>query len=417
MKPAPPVMRYRMLGARHPPGGIIVVERSGAYAQAMPDRSSPLRVLQVVTRMNVGGPARHVLALSAALRNRGFDTLLAFGTPEPDEGELLPGLDEPSFRVASLRRPLDPAADQRAITDLTRLMRRVQPDVVHTHMAKAGALGRSAARRVGTRGIVHTFHGHVLEGYFASPSNAAFVLAERRLARHTSALVAVSMSTRDELLALGIGRPERWHVVPLALDLGSVTATAVDPAEARGWLDLPPGVPVVGIVGRLVPIKNHVLFIEAARRVLLERPDVVFAIAGDGELRAMLEPEAHRVLGDRVRFLGWVFDLGLLYAALDVVVLTSLNEGTPVALIEAMAAGRPVVATDVGGVSEVVRGDPNGELVPSGDAEAVARAVLRSLEARDTRTGGASKAPDPSERYSAERVGEAMAELYESSVT
>ncbi len=404
------------MGARHPPGGIIVVEGSGAYAQAMPDRSGPLRVLQVVTRMNVGGPARHVLALSAALRTRGFDTLIAYGTPEPDEGELLPGLDEPSVRVASLRRPLDPAADQRAITDLTRLMRRFQPDVVHTHMAKAGALGRSAARRIGARGIVHTFHGHVLEGYFASPSNAAFVLAERRLAKHTSALVAVSVSTRDELLGLGIGRPERWHVLPLALDLEPVTAGEVDPVEARGWLDLPADVPVVGIVGRLVPIKNHVLFIEAARQVLLERPDVVFAIAGDGELRAMLEAEAHRALGERVRFLGWVFDLALLYAALDVVVLTSLNEGTPVALIEAMAAGRPVVATDVGGVAEVVRDDAKGMLVPSGDAEAIAQAVLRSLQARDGATKHPTPPPDATERYSADRIGEAMGELYEASI-
>ena len=382
----------------------------------MADRSGPLRVLQVVTRMNVAGPARHVLALSAALRKRGFDTLIAYGTPEPDEGELLPGLDEPSMRVASLRRPLDPAADQRAITDLTRLMRRYQPHVVHTHLAKAGALGRSAARRIGTRAIVHTFHGHVLEGYFASPSNAASVLAERGLARHTSALVAVSTSTRDELLALGIGRPERWHVVPLALDLAQVSERTVDPVEARGWLDVPAGVPVVGIVGRLVPIKNHVLFIEAARRILLERPDVVFAIAGDGELRAMLESEAHRVLGDRVRFLGWVSDLGLLYAALDVVVLTSLNEGTPVALIEAMAAGRPVVATDVGGVSEVVRDDARGSLVPSGDAEAVARAVLRILEAPGPAAEGDTDPSDAVERYSADRIGEAMAELYGSAL-
>ena len=382
----------------------------------MPDRSGPLRVLQVVTRLNVGGPARHVLALSAALRRRGVDTLIAHGTPEPDEGEIAPGLDQPSVRVVSMRRPLDPAADQRAITDLTRLMRRYRPDVVHTHLAKAGSLGRGAARRVGTSGIVHTFHGHVLEGYFASPSNAAFVLAERELARHTSALVAASTSTRDELLGLGIGRPERWHVVPLALDLAPVTAGAVAPLEARGWLDLPAGVPVVGIVGRLVPIKNHVLFIEAARQVLLERPDVVFAIAGDGELRAMLETEAHRVLGDRVRFLGWVFDLGLLYSALDVVVLTSLNEGTPVALIEALAAGRPVVATDVGGVSEVVHDDANGALVASGDAEAVARAVLGSLEAPDAAAEPERPPSDPAGRYSADRIGEAIASLYESSL-
>ena len=226
----------------------------------------------------------------------------------------------------------------------------------------------------------------------------------------------MSVSTRDELLGLGIGRPERWHVLPLALDLEPVTARAVDPVEARGWLDLPADVPVVGIVGRLVPIKNHVLFIEAARQVLLERPDVVFAIAGDGELRAMLEAEAHRALGERVRFLGWVFDLALLYAALDVVVLTSLNEGTPVALIEAMAAGRPVVATDVGGVAEVVRDDAKGMLVPSGDAEAIAQAVLRSLQAGTVRRRHPTPPPVAAERFSADRMAEAMAALYEASI-
>ncbi|MCI0636927.1 MAG: glycosyltransferase [Actinobacteria bacterium] len=169
-------------------------------------------------------------------------------------------------------------------------------------------------------------------------------------------------------------------------------------------------------MGRLVPIKNHVLFIEAARQVLLERPDVVFAIAGDGELRAMLETEAHRVLGDRVHFLGWVFDLGLLYAALDVVVLTSLNEGTAVALIEAMAAGRPVVATDVGGVSEVVHDDATGVLVPSGDADGIAQAVLRFLDISGDDAGAGTDPSDPAERYSADRIGEAMAELYEAAL-
>jgi glycosyltransferase involved in cell wall biosynthesis len=379
----------------------------------MPDPNDRARVLHVITRMNIGGPARHVLALMPGLREHGFETLVAFGTPEPDEGELIPDPDEPSVRIATLRRPIDPAADQRAITELTRVAARFRPDVVHTHMAKAGALGRSVARRVKARAVVHTFHGHVLEGYFASPANSAFVIAERRLARRTDALIAVSASTRDDLLALGIGTPERWTVVPLALDLRPLLELEMTSDEARAWLDLPHGVPTVGIVGRLVPIKNHVLFLEAAARISQERPDVVFVIAGDGELRSMLEAEAGRSVGERIRFLGWTTDLPGLYAALDVVVSTSLSEGTPVALIEALAAGRPVVATDVGGVSDVVEHGRSGFLAASGDAEGLARAVLDLLEHDGLRRemGQAGRA-DVAERYSARRIAGVTADLY-----
>ena len=375
----------------------------------MSDPSRPIRALYVITRMNVGGPARHLLALTAALRELGHETLIAFGTPEPGEGEIAPE-GEPSMRIATLRRPLDPASDQRAITELTRLITRYRPDVVHTHMAKAGALGRSAAHRVKGPKVVHTFHGHVLEGYFASPSNSAFVVAERRLAKRTDALVAVSSSTRDDLLALGIGRPEQWRVLPLALDLEPIRRSRIDPAEARRSLGLPTGVPLVGIVGRLVPIKNHVLFLDAARRVLERVPAATFVIAGDGELRPMLEAEAES-LGDRVRFLGWVKELPALYAALDVVALTSLSEGTPVALIEAAAAGRPVVATDVGGVSEVV--EAGGYLAPSGDGGALADAIESLLADPTLRARmGAAGREGLADRYSAERMGTAMAELY-----
>ncbi len=361
----------------------------------------------------MGGPARHVLALMPGLRERGFETLIAFGTPGPDEGELTPGPDEPSARIVALRRPIDPVADQRAITELTRLAARYRPDVVHTHMAKAGALGRSVARRIKARAVLHTFHGHVLEGYFASPSNSAFVMAERRLARRTDALVAVSASTRDDLLALGIGTPERWTVLPLALDLRPLLELEVTQEEARAWLDLPPQVPVVAIVGRLVPIKNHVLFLQAADRISMQRPDAVFVIAGDGELRSMLEAEAERSLGGRIRFLGWTQDLPSLYAAADVVVSTSLSEGTPVALIEALAAGRPVVATDVGGVSDVVHDARNGFLAASGDVDRLAEAVLDLLghEALRSQMGAAGRT-QVAERYSAERVAVMTADLY-----
>jgi glycosyltransferase involved in cell wall biosynthesis len=327
--------------------------------------------------MNVGGPARHLLALTARMRAIGFDTLIAYGTVEPGEGELAPK-DEVSVRISHLRRRLDPLSDLRARAELDRVIERYRPDVVHTHMAKAGALGRVAARRRGVPAVLHTFHGHVLEGYFASPANRAFLLAERWLAKRTDRLVAVSSATRDELLALRVGRPEQWRVVPLALDLEPLMAQMISPSEARSRLGLPEA-PTVGIVGRLAPVKDHESFLRAATLVARQRADVSFVVAGDGPLRTDLEADGARRLGGRVRFLGWVEDLPTLYAALDVVTLTSVNEGTPVALIEAAAAGRPVVATEVGGVRDVVREAETGFLVPPGNAEALADRIVAVL--------------------------------------
>jgi glycosyltransferase involved in cell wall biosynthesis len=338
-----------------------------------------VRVLHVITRMNVGGPARHLLTLLPMLRERGFEPLLVHGTAEPEEGELSPG-DIPTIRVPALRRPIDPPADVRAAVELRRIVKRSRPALVHTHLSKAGALGRIAARREQVPALVHTFHGHVLEGYFATPSNKLFVGTERRLAGRTDALIAVSRAVRDELLRLGIGDAARWRVIPLGFDLEHPGDEVTDRNEARRLLDVPPTGPTIGIVGRLVPIKNHVLFLEAGRRLLDRWPDATFVIAGDGELRTALEGEATRLLGDRVRFTGWVRSLPELYAALDVVVLASLNEGTPVTLIEAAAAGLPVVATNVGGVADVVVDGESGYLVPSGDASALATRIGEVLE-------------------------------------
>lgn len=337
----------------------------------------PVRVLYVVTRMNVGGPARHLQTLMPPMRERGFDPLLVYGSTGSREGELVPSDDEHAIRLPALRRRIDPTADLRAVRQLTRLMKQHRPEVVHTHMAKAGALGRTAARRAGIPAVVHTFHGHVLEGYFSRPLNAALVRAERYLARHTDALIAVSPTDRDDLVRMGIGAAQQWRVIGLGVDLAPLLRIELDPGEARRSLGIPLDVPVVGIVGRLVPIKNHRLFFEAARAVLDEHPETFFVVAGDGELRATLEGEAERALGDRVRFTGWVLSLPQLYSALDVVVLTSLNEGTPYSLIEAAASGTPVVATDVGGVSETVVHGETGLVTPPGDASALAREISR----------------------------------------
>jgi len=365
----------------------------------------------VITRMNVGGPARHVKLLHEKLDSDRFESKLFFGTTDAREGNLEFG--DPSQGVEYVRalmRRLSPAHDVRAYRTLRARFGQFRPAIVHTHMAKAGTLGRAAARRAGVPIVVHTFHGHVLEGYFRRPISRLFMSIERALARRSDALVAVSVAVRDELLELGIGRPEQWHVIPVGLELEDLLERTPPADRARAALGLPPNGPVVGIVGRLVPIKDHDTFLESARRVVKDRPDVTFVIAGDGEL----ESRARAALGERVRFVGWVEDLPLLYASLDVVVLTSRNEGTPVALVEAGAAARPVVATRVGGVPEVVRDGQTGLLAPAGDADTVAGHVLSLLASpQRARELGARGREWVRDRFTASRLAAEIGALYE----
>jgi glycosyltransferase involved in cell wall biosynthesis len=195
--------------------------------------------------------------------------------------------------------------------------------------------------------IVHTFHGHVLRGYFPPLISRAILEVERTLTRRTDALIAVFESVRDDLLSLGVGTPPKWRVIPVGVELDAFMGELPDATSARAELVLPAAGPLVVFVGRLAPVKDLDTFLAAAALIGHKRQDATFVIAGDGELRGSVEQRARVLLGDRVRFLGWVEDLPKLYAALDVVVLTSRNEGTPMSLIEAGAAGRPVVATAV----------------------------------------------------------------------
>ena len=297
--------------------------------------------------------------------------------------------------VPALGREVRGWRDWSAFWSLVRVIRTFRPHVVHTHTAKAGTLGRIAAALCRVPVVVHTYHGHVFEGYFSPFKTRVVVAIERLLAYQASALIAVTDRVRRDVLARGIGWPERVVVVPLGLDLDPLLAAPARRGELRAELGLAPAVPLVGIVARLVPVKAHETFLQAARAIAPVRPDVVFLVVGDGERRAELE-EAARTAGldARIRFLGWRADLDRLYADLDVVVLTSKNEGSPVALIEAMAAGRPVVSTRAGGVEDVVIDGETGVVVPVGDAAAVARAVVDLLEdpARAERLGTAARA-------------------------
>jgi glycosyltransferase involved in cell wall biosynthesis len=377
---------------------------------------SPIRVARVITRLNVGGPAQHVIHLTARLPRDRFESVLLTGAESASEGSMRDLAVRSSVRpveVPGLGRPVSPVADLRSLVFLARFFRAYRPHVVHTHTAKAGTLGRLAARLTGVPVIVHTYHGHVFRGYFSPPMIRVFLAIDRWLARSTTRLLAVSESVKRDLEQLRIGGAGQIAVVPLGLELGRF----LDGDQRAGALRRELGAegrPLVGMVARLVPIKRHDDFIAAGVRVSARVSDILFVVVGDGERRAELEAAASRVgLADRMRFLGWRRDLDAIYADLDVVVLTSANEGSPVSLIEAMAAARPVVATAVGGVPDLVLDGEHGLLVPPGDSSATAEAIVSLL-----RDGGRRRAMGAAGRrrvqdvYAVDRLVSDIARLY-----
>ena len=386
---------------------------------------SPPTIARVITRLNIGGPSIQATRLTAALTDHGWQTRLIYGQLGAGEGDmsyLIPaGAD--TIKLTTLQRPLAPVSDLRAVWALYAEFRRLRPAIVHTHMAKAGMLGRLAAAAYNlTRGsaprarVVHTYHGHVLDGYFSPLMTTVFITLERALARVSDAIIAISPAIRDGLLhTYRIGRVNQYRVVPLGFDLAPFAAVdATARAAARRELAIPDGVPVISTVGRLTAIKQHRLFLDIAQRTVAAHPETTALIAGDGELRAELEAYAATLgIAGHVRFLGWRRDLTTIYGATDVFVLTSRNEGTPVALIEAMACGVPGVSTDVGGVKDVIDSPAVGRLAPFGDADALAGHVRDLLADADARAAMGERARQRVlASYGFERLVAEIAALY-----
>ena len=392
----------------------------------MTPQSNPTdtRIVRVITRLNIGGPSIQATCLTALDRD-GFSTTLIHGRLGEGEGDMsyLIAAGSRATYVETLCRPLSPFNDLRAWLRILGEMRKVKPHIVHTHMAKAGLLGRLAAAVYNvTRGsapracVIHTYHGHVLEGYFSPLMTKLFVGLERLLARLSDAIVAISPSIERELRDnFGIGRADQYRVVPLGFDLTAFAeindATRV---RARQDLQLAADADVVCTVGRLTAIKQHRLFLDTIASAAAARPRLVALIAGDGELRGDLEGYT-RVLGiaDRVRFLGWRRDLATIYAASDVFLLTSRNEGTPVALIEAMASGIPGVSTDVGGVKDVIVSSDVGSRVTEHRGDMLAAEVVRWLaDAAARRQSGMRARAAVVDRFSLDRLVNDVRRLY-----
>lgn len=376
-------------------------------------------MLRVIARMNIGGPAHHVSMLSGRLEPERFRTLLAYGRIAASEGSFEHLAEREGCAVevvAGLGPEIRPLNDLRALFALLGMMHRYRPHIVHTHTAKAGFVGRLAAvLGPGPRPIiVHTYHGHVLEGYFGRPTSAIYRFLERRLAGITDCLIGVSRATVDDLVRLGVAGRQQFRIIPIGLDLERFRQLDAKAAEAlRQECGAGNGEMLAAYVGRLVPIKRveHVLrAVAVARR---QGAPVRLVVAGDGECRRELEGLAGRLgLGDAVTFLGYVSDPSTVVAGADLAVLASDNEGTPVALIEAAAAGLPAVATAVGGVPEVVVPGA-GMLVPRGDYLALAAALSRCARDQPLRAQmGARAREHVLRRFSVDRLLHDVETLY-----
>ena len=369
--------------------------------------------MRIIARMNVGGPAWQVSVLTRSLEDEEFTTLLVCGQVEPGEGDFIELRDPalPVTRLSSMSRSVKGLSDARTLWTLWKMMREYRPDIVHTHTAKAGLLGRVAAvlARVPVR--VHTFHGHVLHGYFSPAVTRGVILLEKILAARTTAIAAVGTQVRDELLAAGIGKPEQYLVVAPGVSRGP----AVTRPEARAILGLTADVPVIAFVGRLTQIKRPDRLLEAFNLVREQLPDAVLVIAGEGDLYEYTKERA-APLGESVRFLGWRSDLHNVYASADLAVLSSDNEGMPVTLIEASMAGVPCVTTDVGSAREVVLDGVTGRVV-SCEAQALATAMLEILhDPQLAERMGAAAQEHAESLFGAARLVEDYRNLYRSTV-
>jgi len=388
-----------------------------------PQTKDRIKILRVIARLNMGGPALHVSYLTAGLRERGYDTTLVAGTLARGEDSMsfvADARDVDVVRIDELGREISPLRDLVATLRLARLIRRERPDILHTHTAKAGTVGRVAALLAGRRAppiVVHTFHGHVLRGYFGPLRSGLFRLLERWLAARTTALIAVSPQVRDDLVALGVAPPERFVVIRLGIELDErVAAEQNGRAESRRYLGIASDRFAVGWIGRMTAVKRTDDVLVAFRRLRDDGVDAVLCMVGDGPDRPELERRAHElgVIRDTL-FLGYQEDVAPFYAAFDALVLPSSNEGTPVSAIEALAAGRPVVATRVGGVPDVVQEGQDGFLVDPGATDDLADRLARL--ARDPalreRMGGAGR-ERVLPRYAVARLIDDVDRLYRS---
>jgi glycosyltransferase involved in cell wall biosynthesis len=387
------------------------------------------RVLRIFNRLVVGGPVLNVTYLTKYMAPD-FETLLVVGEREAHEKSAEPLANQLGINyitVKGMGRSINPASDYFAYRELKQLIRNFKPDIVHTHAAKPGALGRLAAASEKVPVIVHTFHGHVFHSYFNSAKTKFFLNTERYLAKKSDAIIAISEQQKKELVKdFEIAPEEKFRVIPLGFDLDRFRAGQEQKRRKfRKEFNLSDDEIAIGIIGRLVPVKNHYLFLKAIKHVFDKSSKKVKAfIIGDGDTREDLQNLATEVgisfsteqSAEHVHplvFTSWRSDVDHINAGLDIVCLTSLNEGTPVSLIEAQAANKPIVSTRVGGIADIVAEGETGLLADVQDTELYCDHLLRLVQDDELRKGlGENSCQHVIERFGYQRLIEDMSRLY-----
>lgn len=363
------------------------------------------KVLRIINRLNLGGPTYNTAYLTKYLSPE-YETLLVAGMKDESEESseyILKTLGLKATYILSMKRHINPLADYSAYKKIKKIIKEFKPDIVHTHASKAGALGRLAAYHCKVPVIVHTFHGHVFHSYFGKIKTKIFTLLEKYLASKSTKIIAISDQQKKDLLYYKICKPEKIEVIPLGFDLKKFKEKQEEKSiQFREKYKVKKTDVAIGIIGRLVPIKNHRLFIDIINMVKKRSTKNIKAfIIGDGELKEEIQQYIKKTglkysekdaLDSDVIFTSWIKSIDIAYAGLDIIMLTSLNEGTPVSLIEAQAAGKPIVSTNVGGIEDIVIKDETALLSNLDNIEQLAKYVIDLSENENKRITMGKKA-------------------------
>lgn len=350
------------------------------------------KVLRIINRFNIGGPTYNATFLTKFI-SEDYETLLVGGLPEKDESDSLHIPEEYGVKpllIPEMKRIPNFRSDREAYRKIKQIIEEFQPDIVHTHAAKAGALGRKAAKACGVPIIVHTFHGHVFHSYFGKAKTLLYKIIERRLAKLSTGIIAISPIQKEELSSIhGICKPEKIKVIPLGFDLMKFQENLLEKrVETRTTWKLNTDEVAVAIIGRLAPIKNHQLFLDVIELLAEKGIKARYFIVGDGQEKNSIEQrseELEKKYNLKIELTSWIKDIATFNAGMDIICLSSDNEGTPVSLIEAQASGVPVISTDVGGVKDIVSEGETGFIVPKKDAKAFAEKLQLLIEQKEIR--------------------------------
>ncbi|MCS6819212.1 MAG: glycosyltransferase [Chitinophagales bacterium] len=385
------------------------------------------RVLRIINRLNLGGPTYNAAYLTRYMTD--FETLLVSGMKDDTEESsefIVKKLGIEPVYIPEMYRELNPFRDYKSYARLRKIISEFRPHIVHTHAAKAGAVGRLAALHENVPVIVHTFHGHVFHSYFNQAKTKIFLGIERYLAKRTTKIITLSPKQLSELAdEYKVAPRDKFKIIQLGFDLTRFVENQDEKRKIfRSHYQIEDDEVALGIIGRLVPVKNHSLFLKSLKIISAQTTRKIRAfIIGDGELRPKIEQEAkelgidfsqgHEQRKTLLTFTSWIEDVSICNAGLDIILLTSNNEGTPVSLIEAQAAGKFIVSTRVGGIEDIVSENKNALLVEKNQPEAFASATLRVIHDDELRNGACKAIRDEVlQKFGYERLCADMSELY-----